>query len=76
LTKVVSGDPVNSPIGGENTDTGTVSTSGKVNFPRATETMTFKFIKSGTTVIGIQGTFKPGPGDTQDTTSGVFLGLK
>ena len=76
LTKVVSGDPVNNPIGGVKTDTGTVSTSGKVNFPGSTETMTFTFVKSGTTVIGIQGTYKPGPGDTQDTTSGVFLGLK
>jgi len=47
-----------------------------VNFPGATETMPFTFIKSGTAVIGIQGTFKPGPGDTLDTTSGVFLGLK
>jgi hypothetical protein len=77
MTKEVSGNPTDNPPGQTKTVSGAkVSASGVVTFPNSTEINIFKFVKSGTTVIGIQGTYKPGPGDTEDTTSGIYLGLR
>lgn len=59
------------PVGKTETVTGQVSSAGVVTIP-IDKTVKIKFIKSGTTILGFQGT--SGPDDLKNT--GIIVGLR
>ncbi len=75
MKKVISGATKDPGLGKTMVQSGHVSSSGVVTIlSKMSEIDNLNFVKSGSTVIGLQGTFKPGPG-SDDSISGIFMGL-
>jgi hypothetical protein len=75
LTREISGNPKDNHVGQKQVLHGSVSSTGVLSLTGTQSTLNVKFIKNGSTVIGLQGTFTPKSG-TDSSTGGILLGLK